>query len=112
MRADGQKRGHDGPQALSHGTLLSSGHVKSDNYLSDFAAARQSSPAQTGRFGDASSEPPSAIIIVTIECPKCGTRQQPEKPSYCETDLPPGVEPVSKLGLELSLDQPCSFAEA
>jgi antirestriction protein ArdC len=30
----------------------------------------------------------------------------------CYTDLPPGVEPVSKLGLMLPIDQPCSFAEA
>ena len=27
-------------------------------------------------------------------------------------DLPPGMEPVSKLGLVLPIDQPCSFAEA
>ena len=27
-------------------------------------------------------------------------------------DLPPGMEPVSKLGLVLPTDQPCSFAEA
>jgi hypothetical protein len=28
------------------------------------------------------------------------------------TDLPPGMEPVSELGLVLPTDQPCSFAEA
>ena len=28
------------------------------------------------------------------------------------TDLPPGIEPVSKLGLVLPTDQPCLFAEA
>ena len=27
-------------------------------------------------------------------------------------ELPPGMEPVSKLGLVLPIDQPCSFAEA
>ena len=27
-------------------------------------------------------------------------------------DLPPGMEPVFKLGLELPTCQPCSFAEA
>jgi len=29
-----------------------------------------------------------------------------------EFDLPPGMEPVFKLGLVLPIDHPCSFAEA
>jgi hypothetical protein len=29
-----------------------------------------------------------------------------------QPELPPGMEPVSKLGLVLPIDQPCSFAEA
>ena len=43
------------------------------------------------------SEPPPPIIIVTIECPVCGTRQQPEKPSFCDASRSTGKQSADDL---------------
>jgi hypothetical protein len=52
------------------------------------------------------------LAVVDVFDAMTGTRPYRRPATAREADLPPGMEPVSKLGLALSTDQPCSLAEA
>ena len=96
-RKDVQKRGHDGPLGLiAERSCLAA--MPNPTTTCGICGSAAIVTGTDGTIRQRASELPSPIIIVTIECPKCGTRQQPEKPSDCEIDRSTGKQ-SSKAGL-------------
>ena len=92
-RTDVQRRGHDGPLGFiaEHACLAAMPNPTTTCGICGSAAVVTGTD---GTIRRRASELPSPIIIVTIECPKCGLRQQPEKPNYCDAGRPTSKQSV------------------